>query len=178
MRRPPSFITRQNIVYVPLWFAEGGRVELDRLGAERGHAMRDGASRTSAPDPVRRRVPGLQAREAAMKLTERYGGERIRDCCRSCASTATRPCVRARSGTTVAKFDQDFHSWLKKTYWPSVTTKSGPGQFARRLPITGAPLEHQYGRRGLSARRPHHLRPPPGPDIYVLSTLAARCSNA
>jgi Tol biopolymer transport system component len=133
----PSFITRQNVVYVPLWFAEG-LAEWNSLGWEPNADMfmREGTISGYLP-PLQYGGNYLIYKEgqAAMKfMAERYGPERVRDLLQKLKFHRNFDRAFELSlGTTVTKFDEDFHSWLKKTYWPSIRTKNGPEQFARRL---------------------------------------------
>ena len=71
--------------------------------------------------------------QAAMRfIEERYGPERIRDIMQKLKFH--RNFDRAfdiSMGTTVVKFDEDFQSWLKKTYWPSGETAAAMLMFER-----------------------------------------------
>lgn len=133
----PSFITRQNIVNVPLWFAEG-LAEWLSLGWEPNAEMfmREGTISGYLP-PLQYGGNYLIYKEgqAALKfMAERYGPERARDLLQKLKFHRNFDRAFELSlGTTVTKFDEEFQSWLKKTYWPSVRTKNGPEQFARRL---------------------------------------------
>ncbi len=174
----PSFITRQNVVYVPLWFAEG-LAEWNSLGWEPNADMfmREGTISGYLP-PLQYGGNYLVYKEgqAAMKfMAERYGPDRTRDLLQKLKFHRNFDRAFELSlGTSVEKFDEEFHSWLKKTYWPTVRTKSGPEQFARRLTdhrkdrsnINIAAAVSPLGDRVayISDRRMYT-------DIYILSTL-------
>src|SRR5262245_46691167 len=133
----PSFITRQNIVYVPLWFAEG-LAEWNSLGWEPNADMfmREGTIAGYLPPlPYGGNYLIYKEGQAAMKfMSERYGPDRIRDLLQKLKFHRNFDRAFELSlGMSQNKFDEEFQSWLKKTYWPAVRTKNGPEQFARRL---------------------------------------------
>ncbi|MGH7726273.1 MAG: BamA/TamA family outer membrane protein [Candidatus Eiseniibacteriota bacterium] len=177
----PSFITRQNIVDVPLWFAEG-LAEWVSLGWEPNADMflRDGTIGGYLP-PIQYNGGYLVYKQgqAAMKfLTERYGPERIRDLLQK--TKYYRSFYRAFEvtlGTSVEKFDQDFQAWCKRMYWPSVAKRGSPEEFARRL------TDHRRDRSNLNMAaavtplgdRVAYISDKSNyTDIYVLSSLDGR----
>lgn len=133
----PSFITRQSIVDVPLWFAEG-LAEWLSIGWEPNADMfmRDGTVGDYLP-PIQYNGGYLvykQGQAAMNFMTERYGPERIRDLLQKVKYY--RNFYRAFEvalGTSVDKFNEDFQAWCKRVYWPSITKRSSPEEFARRL---------------------------------------------
>jgi hypothetical protein len=133
----PSFITRQSTVDVPLWFAEG-MAEWNSIAWEPNADMfmREGTINGYLP-PLQYGGGYLVYKEgqAAMRfLTERYGPERIRDILQKLKFHRNfDKAFEASVGTPVPKFDEAFHSWLKKIYWPTIRTRGGPETFARRL---------------------------------------------
>ena len=174
----PSFITRQNMVYVPLWFAEG-LAEWNSLGWDPNADMfmREGTISGYLP-PLMYGGNYLIYKEgqAALRfMTERYGPDRARDLLQKLKFHRNfERAFELSLGTSVTKFDEEFHSWLKKTYWPTIRTKNGPEQFARRLTdhrkdrsnINMAAAVSPLGDRVayISDRRMYT-------DIYILSTL-------
>jgi len=133
----PSFITRQNIVYVPLWFAEG-MAEWNSLGWEPNADMfmREGTIAGYLPPlPYGGNYLIYKEGQAALKfMSERYGPDRMRDLLQKLKFHRNFDRAFELSlGTSQNKFDEEFQSWLKKTYWPGIRTKNGPEQFARRL---------------------------------------------
>ncbi len=133
----PSFITRQSSVDVPLWFAEG-MAEWNSLGWEPNADMfmREGTVNGYLP-PLQYGNGYLVYKEgqaACRFLTERYGPDRIKDILQKLKFHRNFDrAFEASVGTPVHKFDEDFHSWLKKIYWPTIRTRGGPETFARRL---------------------------------------------
>ena len=174
----PSFITRQNVVYVPLWFAEG-MAEWNSLGweANADMFMREGTISGYLP-PLMYGGGYLVYKEgqAALRfMSERYGPDRVRDLLQKLKFHRNFDRAFEMSlGTSVEKFDEEFHSWLKKTYWPTIRTKNGPEQFARRLTdhrkdhsnINMAAAVSPFGDKVayISDRKMYT-------DIYILSTL-------
>jgi Tol biopolymer transport system component len=133
----PSFVTAQSIVNVPLWFAEG-MAEWLSIGWESNADMfmRDGTiSDYLPPLPYGGGYLVYKEGQAAMRyMHERYGPERLRDLLAKLKfHRSFDRAFETAMGTTVKKFDEDFRSWMKKTYWPSVADRDGPEEFARRL---------------------------------------------
>lgn len=174
----PSFVTAQSIVSVPLWFAEG-MAEWISLGWEPNSDMfmRDGTIANYLP-PIQYSGGYLVYKQgqAAMRfMEERYGPERMRDLLTKLKFHRNFDrAFESALGTTVKKFDEDFRSWMKKRYWPSVADRDGPEEFARRLTdhrkdqsnINMAGAVSPLGDRVayISDRRNYT-------DIYILSTL-------
>ncbi len=133
----PSFVTAQSVVSVPLWFAEGAAEWLS-IGWEPNADMfmRDGTIAGYLPPlPYGGGYLVYKEGQAAMRfIDERYGPDRIRDIFEKLKFHRNFDrAFEISMGTTVVKFDEDFQSWLKKKYWPSVADRDGPEQFARRL---------------------------------------------
>ncbi len=177
----PSFITRQSIVDIPLWYAEG-LAEWLSLGWEPNADMflRDGTIGGYLP-PIQYNGGYLVYKQgqAAMKfMTERYGPERIRDLLQK--TKYYRNFYRAFEvtlGTSVEKFDQDFQAWCKRMYWPSVAKRGSPEEFARRL------TDHRRDRSNINMAaavtplgdRVAYISDKSNyTDIYVLSSLDGR----
>jgi Tol biopolymer transport system component len=174
----PSFITRQNIVYVPLWFAEG-LAEWNSLGWEPNADMfmREGTIAGYLPPlPYGGNYLIYKEGQAAIKfMNERYGPDRVRDLLQKLKfHRSFDRAFELSLGMSQNKFDEEFQSWLKKTYWPAVRTKNGPEQFARRLTdhrkdrsnINMAAAVSPFGDKVayISDRRLYT-------DIYIASTL-------
>ena len=164
----PSFITRQNIVYVPLWFAEG-LAEWNSLGWEPNADMfmREGTIAGYLP-PLQYGGGYLVYKEgqAAMSfLAERYGPDRMRDLLqklkfhrnfdRAFELSLGTLAEQVRRGVPVLA-QEDL---LARPSAP----RTGPEQFARRL------TDHRKDRSNINmaaAVSPLgdgrlHLRPPP-----------------
>ncbi len=174
----PSFVTAQSIVNVPLWFAEG-MAEWVSLGWESNADMfmRDGTIGDYLPPlPYGGGYLVYKEGQAAMRfMEERYGPERLKDLLSKLKFHRNFDrAFESAMGTTVKKFDEEFRSWLKKSYWPSVADRDGPEEFARRLTdhrkdhsnINMAGAVSPLGDRVayISDRRNYT-------DIYILSTL-------
>jgi Tol biopolymer transport system component len=174
----PSFVTRQNIVDVPLWFAEG-LAEWYSLGWEPNAEMfvRDGTIAGYLP-PIMFNGGYLVYKQgqAALKfMHERYGAERVRDLLQKIKFHRDfNRAFESAMGTSVAKFDEDFQAWCKRTWWPSVAKRGSPEEFARRL------TDHRHDRSNINmaaavsplgdrvayiSDRSYYT------DIYILSTL-------
>ncbi len=174
----PSFITRQNFVDVPLWFAEG-MAEWLSIGWESNAEMyvRDGTISGYLP-PIMYNGGYLvykQGQAALRFMHERYGPERMRDLLQKIKFHRNfYRAFESAMGTTVEKFDEDFAAWCKRTWWPSVAKKGGPEDFARRL------TDHRNDRSNINlaasvsplgdrvayiSDRSNYT------DIYVMSTL-------
>ena len=133
----PSFVTAQSIVQVPLWFAEG-MAEWLALGWESNADMfmRDGTiSDYLPPLPYGGGYLVYKEGQAAMRfMHDRYGPDRLKDILAKLKFHRNFDrAFETAMGTTVEKFDEEFRSWLRKTYWPSVADRDGPEEFARRL---------------------------------------------
>ena len=159
-------------------------MELARLGAERRHVHARGHDRgLPAALPYGGNYLIYKEGQAAMKfMAERYGPDRVRDLLQKLKFHRNFDRAFELSlGTSQTKFDEEFQSWLKKTYWPAIRTKNGPEQFARRL------TDHRKDRSNInmaaavsplgdkvayiSDRRLYT-------DIYIASTLDGRCCGA
>ena len=174
----PSFVTAQSIVSVPLWFAEG-MAEWVSLGWDPNADMfmRDGTIANYLPPlPYSGGYLVYKQGQAAMRfMEERYGPERMKDLLAKLKFHRNFDrAFESAMGTTVKKFDEEFRSWMKKNYWPSVADRDGPEEFARRLTdhrkdrsnINMAGAVSPLGDRVayISDRRNYT-------DIYILSTL-------
>ncbi len=132
-----SLIARQSFFSVPLWFAEG-MAEYYSLGLESNAEMflRDGSIEGYLP-PLRYAGGYLvykQGQSAIGYLVERYGEERLRDLLKRIRTMRSFDRAFQRSlGTPIDRFDEQWRSWLRKTYWPTVAVKENPDEFARRL---------------------------------------------
>ncbi len=132
-----SLIARQSFFSVPLWFAEG-LAEYYSLGMESNAAMflRDGAV-AGYLAPLRYAGGYLvykQGQSALAYLVERHGEDRLRDLLQRIRIMRNFDRAFQRSvGLSVERFDEQWRTWLRKTYWPTVATKENPEEFARRL---------------------------------------------
>src|SRR5262245_9859871 len=132
-----ALLARQSFYSIPLWFAEG-MAEYMSLGMEPGaeQFLRDGTVEGYLP-PLEYAggfIVYKQGQSAISYLCTRFGEERLRDILRR--SRQMRSFERAfqkSTGYTVAKFDEQWRTWLRKQYWPTVATKQAPEEFARRL---------------------------------------------
>jgi hypothetical protein len=114
----PSFITRQNIVYVPLWFAEG-MAEWNSLGWEPNADMfmREGTIAGYLPPlPYGGNYLIYKEGQAALKfMNERYGPDRMRDLLQKLKFHRNFDRAFELSlGTSQNKFDEEFQSWLQE----------------------------------------------------------------
>lgn len=132
-----SLIARQGFFSVPLWFAEG-LAEYYSLGMESNAEMflRDGAV-AGYLAPLQYSGGYLvykQGQSALAYLVDRHGEERLRDLLQRIRVSRNFDRAFQRSmGLSVARFDEQWRTWLRKTYWPTVATKESPEEFARRL---------------------------------------------
>ncbi|MEK7330118.1 MAG: hypothetical protein AAB113_04880, partial [Candidatus Eisenbacteria bacterium] len=132
-----SLIARQSFFSVPLWFAEG-LAEYYSLGMDSNAEMflRDGAvAGYLAPLPYGGGyLVYKQGQSALAYLVERHGEDRLRDLLQRIRVTRNFDRAFQRSmGLSVERFDEQWRTWLRKTYWPTVATKENPEEFARRL---------------------------------------------
>ncbi len=132
-----SLIARQSFFSVPLWFAEG-LAEYYSLGIESNAEMflRDGSVDGYLP-PLRYAGGYLvykQGQSALAYLVDRHGEERLRDLLQRIRTMRSFDRAFQRSlGVSIDKFDEQWRTWLRKTYWPTVAVKESPELFARRL---------------------------------------------
>jgi len=132
-----SLIARQGFYQIPLWFAEG-LAEYTSLGTESNELMflRDGTLEGYLP-PLEYSggyIVYKQGQSAITYLVDKYGAERLKDILEKSRQMHNFEGAFQRStGTSVSKFDEQWHEWLKKKFWPTVATKEDPDVFARRL---------------------------------------------
>ncbi|TMQ72026.1 MAG: hypothetical protein E6K81_08505 [Candidatus Eisenbacteria bacterium] len=173
-----SLIASQSFFSVPLWFAEG-LAEYMSLGIESNEEMfvRDGVVDGYLP-PLSYAggyIVYKQGQSAISYLVQRHGEDRLRDVFQRIRSMHSFDRAFQRSmGVSVDKFDEQWRTWVRKTYWPTVTTKENPDQFARRLTdhrrdgssLNTSPSVSPQGDRiaYFSDRRQYT-------DVYVMSAL-------
>jgi Tol biopolymer transport system component len=132
-----SLIARQSFFSVPLWFAEG-LAEYYSLGIESNAEMflRDGSVDGYLP-PLRYAggyIVYKQGQSALAYLVDRHGEDRLRDVLQRIRSMRSFDRAFQRSlGISIDRFDEQWRTWLRKTYWPTVAVKENPEEFARRL---------------------------------------------
>lgn len=132
-----ALIARQSFFSVPLWFAEG-MAEYFSLGMESNAEifLRDGTVEGYLP-PLEYSGGYFvykQGQSAISYLSQRFGEERLREVLRRLRQTRNFDQAFQRAvGSTPAKFDEQWRSWLRKQYWPTVARKESPDEFARRL---------------------------------------------
>ena len=173
-----SLLARQSFFQIPLWFAEG-MAEYFSLGMEPNAEMflRDGIIEGYLP-PLTYSGGYLvykQGQSALSFLVERYGEERLRDVLRRVRQMRNFDRAFQRSvGVPVAKFDEQWRTWLRREYWPTVASKANPEEFGRRLTdhrhdesnINNSPAVSPQGDRiaYFSDRRQYT-------DVYIMSAL-------
>jgi hypothetical protein len=176
-----SFLARQSLFPVPLWFAEG-MAEYFSLGMESNAEMflRDGTVEGYLP-PLEYSGGYLvykQGQSAVSYLVDRYGEERLRDVLQRLRQARNFDRAFERTvGMPTAKFDEAWREWLRKRYWPTVATQESPERFARRLTdhrhdesnLNTAPAVSPQGDRIVyfSDRRQYT-------DVYVMSAFDGR----
>ncbi|MGH7741405.1 MAG: peptidase MA family metallohydrolase, partial [Candidatus Eiseniibacteriota bacterium] len=122
-----SLIARQGFYQIPLWFAEG-MAEYMSLGTESNELMflRDGTLEGYLP-PLEYSggyIVYKQGQSAITYLVNRFGEDRLKDILERSRQMHNFDAAFQRStGTTVAKFDEQWHDWLKKQFWPTVASK-------------------------------------------------------
>jgi Tol biopolymer transport system component len=132
-----SLIARQGFYQIPLWFAEG-LAEYTSLGTESNEIMflRDGTIEGYLP-PLQYSggyIVYKQGQSAITYLVNRFGADRLKDILEKSRQMHNFDAAFQRStGTTVEKFDEQWHDSLKKQYWPTVASKEDADVFARRL---------------------------------------------
>ncbi len=173
-----ALIARQSFYNVPLWFAEG-MAEYFSLGMESNAEifLRDGTVEGYLP-PLPYSggyIVYKQGQSAVSYLVRRYGEDRLRDVLRRARQMRNFERAFEKSvGLSESKFDEQWRTWLRKQYWPTVATKDSPEQFARRLTdhrkdesvLNTAPAISPQGDRVafFSDRRQYT-------DVYILSAL-------
>jgi Tol biopolymer transport system component len=171
-------LSRQGLFSVPLWFAEG-MAEYFSLGLESNAEMfvRDGIIEGYLP-PLMYSGGYLvykQGQSALTYLVDRHGEDRLRNLLQVMRRVRSFDRAFERSvGMSVEKFDEQWQTWLRKTYWPTVASKDSPDKFARRLTdhrrdqsnINTAPAVSPQGDRiaYFSDRRQYT-------DVYVMSAF-------
>lgn len=132
-----ALIARQSFFSVPLWFAEG-LAEYISLGMEPNATMflRDGTIGGYLP-PLTYSGGYLvykQGQSAISYLVDRYGEDRLRELLQKTRQMRSFDRAFQRSiGMPIDKYDEQWRTWLRKEYWPTVKTKEDPELFARRL---------------------------------------------
>jgi Tol biopolymer transport system component len=132
-----SLIAHQSFFSLPLWFAEG-TAEYYSLGMESNAEMvlRDGTIEGYLP-PLKYGGGYLiykQGQSAVAYLVDRFGEERLRDLLQRVRSMRSFDRAFQRTmGMSPDKFDEQWRTWLRKEYWPTVAHKEDPEQFAKRL---------------------------------------------
>jgi Tol biopolymer transport system component len=132
-----ALLARQSFFSVPLWFAEG-LAEYMSLGMEPNAEMflRDGTITNYLPPLYYAGgyIVYKEGQSAISYLVERHGEERLREILQKTRQMRSFDRAFERTvGMPIDKFDQQWRSWLKKRYWPTVATKEDPELFARRL---------------------------------------------
>ena len=132
-----SLIARQSFYSVPTWFAEG-LAEYFSLGIEPNAEMflRDGIVEGYLPPLALSSgyIVYKQGQSALSYLVDRYGEDRLRDILRRIRQNRSFDrAFQASVGMPVGKFDEQWRTWLRKRYWPTVAHKDTPEEFARRL---------------------------------------------
>ena len=173
-----SLIARQSFFSVPLWFAEG-LAEYYSLGMESNAEvfLRDGSvAGYLQPLPYAGGyIVYKQGQSALAFLVDRHGEDRLRDLFQRIRTMRSFDRAFQRSmGVSVERFDEQWRTWLRKTYWPTVAVKQNPEEFARRLTdhrhdassINTSPAVSPQGDRVayFSDRRQYT-------DVYLMSAL-------
>lgn len=132
-----SLLSGQGFFQMPLWFAEG-MAEYYSLGMEPNAEMwcRDGALTGYVPPlPWMGGYPVYKfGQSAIMLLHERYGAERFRDLLKRARQMRNFDRAFERTyGLTVEKYDEQWRTWLRKTYWPTVANREHPEAYGKRL---------------------------------------------
>jgi Tol biopolymer transport system component len=132
-----TFVSGGALLHVPLWFAEGYAEWLSQgWVTEAEMFVRDGIITGYLP-PLPYSGGFLvykQGQAAMLFIAERYGEERFRELLQKMKMYRNFDrAFQSVMGTTVAKFDEDFSTWLRRQHWPEVSDKSNPDIFARRL---------------------------------------------
>jgi Tol biopolymer transport system component len=132
-----TFVSGGALLNVPLWFAEGYAEWLSQgWSTEAEMFVRDGVITGYLP-PLPYSGGFLvykQGQAAMMFIEERYGEERFRELLQKMKMYRNFDrAFQSVMGTSVAEFDEDFDTWLRRQHWPEVSEKSNPDIFARRL---------------------------------------------
>ncbi|HET9328625.1 MAG TPA: BamA/TamA family outer membrane protein [Candidatus Eisenbacteria bacterium] len=132
-----AMLARQSFYQVPLWFAEG-LAEYVSLGMESNAEMflRDGTISGYLPPLMYSGgyIVYKQGQSAVSYLVERFGDERLRDLLQRIRQMRSFEGAFQKSlGVSIGRFDEQWRSWLRKRYWPTVASKQDPEHFARRL---------------------------------------------
>jgi hypothetical protein len=173
-----ALIARQSFFSVPLWFAEG-MAEYFSLGIEPNAEMflRDGIVEGYLPPLVYSGgyLVYKQGQSAISYLVDRFGEERLRDVLKRIRQMRNFDRAFQRSvGMPIGKFDEQWRTWLRKEYWPTVASKEDPERFARRLTDhrrdesnfnTGPAVSPQGDRIAYFSDRRQYT------DVYVMSAL-------
>lgn len=133
-----SMIASNAFFSVPLWFAEG-MAEYFSTGLDDPNMdvyLRDGTIEDYLP-PLEYGGGYFvykQGQSAVGYLVDRYGPDRLKDILQKLRTSRNFDLAFQRAtGTTPAKFDEQWREWLRKKYWPTVAGKGEPDDFAKRL---------------------------------------------
>jgi hypothetical protein len=132
-----SLIARQSFFQPPLWFAEG-LAEYYSLGMESNAEvfLRDGTITGYLP-PLQYAggyIVYKQGQSALTYLVDRHGDDRLRELLQRTRTMRSFDRAFQRTmGVSVERFDEQWRTWLRKTYWPTVATKENPDEFGRQL---------------------------------------------
>ena len=132
-----SVVTRGAFFQVPLWFAEGiAEWFSEGWTNEAEMFVRDGIITGYLPPlPFSGGFLVYKQGQAAMRfISERYGEDRIRDLLQKMKYYRNFDrAFEAAMGVSIARFDEEFSTWLRRNFWPEVAEKENPEIFARRL---------------------------------------------
>jgi hypothetical protein len=65
---------------------------------------------------------------------DRHGDDRLRELLQRTRTMRSFDRAFQRTmGVSVERFDEQWRTWLRKTYWPTVATKENPDEFGRQL---------------------------------------------
>ncbi|HYM81305.1 MAG TPA: BamA/TamA family outer membrane protein [Candidatus Limnocylindria bacterium] len=179
-----ALLARQSFFQVPLWFAEGlaEYISLD-IEPNAEMFMRDGAI-TGYVRPLTYTGGYLvykQGQLAIAYLVERHGEDRLRELLQKTRQMRSFDRAFQRAvGMPIDKFDEQFRAWLRKRFWPTVSSKEDPELFARRLTdhrrdesnLNTAPAISPQGDRiaYFSDRRQYT-------DVYIMSAFDGKVLN-
>jgi Tol biopolymer transport system component len=132
-----AMLARQSFYQPPLWFAEG-LAEYVSLGMEPNAEvfLRDGTIDGYLPPLMLSGgyIVYKQGQSAISYLVDRFGEERLRELLQRMRQMRSFERAFQRTlGTSVERFDEQWRTWLRKRYWPTIASKEDPEQFARRL---------------------------------------------
>ncbi len=133
-----SLVSRRYVYQQPLWLAEGFAEYSSRYGWDTfGDMVARDAVIHDYLQPLEY-VGGFlaykQGQSAVLYLAEKYGEEKIAEVIhKSMTELSTDDGLKKAIGKSVKEFSEEWHRRLRKTYWPEISIREEPRDFAKYL---------------------------------------------